>query len=118
MTASPPPSSPAKRPSLKSIKGGKSDDVHLCWHGTQTILIAEAIMREGFRPHTHFAAHLEDAIVMGGPFVFAVRFYEPAPHWQFRPREHISPERIVSLTRFATQRFHGETTFPRTEIDI
>jgi hypothetical protein len=89
-------------------------DINICWHGTDEET-AQIILREGFKPHTHFAAHIEDALAFGGPFVFDVVFDKPAPHWQFRPEEAIPPSRIRCLTQFWSKTLHGETSFRRTE---
>jgi hypothetical protein len=91
-------------------------EVNICWHGTDEIT-AQVILRKGFKPHTHFAAHLEDALAMGGPFVFNVMFKEQAPNWQFLNKEHIGPDRIRTLTQFWSKTLHGEPTFGRTETD-
>lgn len=41
------------------------------FHGTNKAN-AESILKEGFRPDTWFAAHLEDALAFGGNHVFEV----------------------------------------------
>src|SRR5258706_10476613 len=88
--------------------------INICWHGTDE-KTAKIILREGFKPYTHFAAHIEDALAFGGPFVFDVIFDEPAPHWQFRPEEAIPPSRIRTLTQFWSKTVYGEPSFKRTE---
>ncbi len=45
----------------------------ICYHGTNW-RSAQAILREGFKPGTYFAFHLEDAVGYGGPYVFEVGF--------------------------------------------
>ena len=44
-----------------------------CWHGTDEEG-SVSITKEGFRPDTYFANHLEDALEFGGPYVFMVKF--------------------------------------------
>ena len=91
-------------------------ETYICWHGTDEAT-AQIILREGFKPYTHFAAHMEDAIAFGGPFVFDVIFDEAPPNWQFRPPERIQPDRIRALTRFWSMTLFGESSFTRTEVD-
>ena len=91
-------------------------DINICWHGTNEEA-AQIILREGFRPLTHFAAHVEDALAFGGPFVFDVLFDDPAPNWQFLNEDHIGPERIRTLTQFWSKTLYGAPNFTRTETD-
>lgn len=84
--------------------------MNICWHGTNEEN-ARSIMKTGFKPWTHFAAHLEDAIAMGGPYVFAVRFRKPAPHWQFLNKRRIPPSQIRSLTEFWSETLYGEPEY-------
>jgi hypothetical protein len=77
----------------------------ICYHGT-TAANAKSILREGFKPGTWFARHLEDAIGFGGGHVFEVAFpkhtllaYDKRrgadDSWQFTEGRRISPKRIV-----------------------
>lgn len=68
-------------------------------------------METGFDKWTYFAAHLEDALAFGGPFVFAVWFPDEPTHWQFRIRRRISPKRIKSLTVFMSMTLYGEPQY-------
>lgn len=64
------------------------------WHGT-TLETAEQILIEGFAPHTHFAAHMEDAFHFGGPAILEVQFDEPpSENWQWVSRETIPADRV------------------------
>ena len=79
----------------------------ICYHGT-TKENAESILKNGFNAWTYFATHLEDAIGMGGDYVFSVAFDEdPAlwhgedkGDWQFMIRENMPPEQIVTLKHY------------------
>ena len=78
-----------------------SGQLRICYHGTNQEA-GEAIQKEGFRVGTYFAAHLEDALTFGGPYVFEVLFPDPGdpPPWQFTIREEVPPQRIVCLARY------------------
>jgi hypothetical protein len=83
----------------------------IAYHGTDRAR-ADSILLKGFRPYTYFAAHLEDALAFGGPFVFEVWFRRApaiANHsvWQFKVARTIPPRQIRSLTRYSTQHIHG-----------
>jgi hypothetical protein len=60
-----------------------------------------SIAHEGLRVGTWLAAHLEDALAFGGPYVLEVELDESKfngpPEWQVHTLEHIPPERIVSI---------------------
>lgn len=84
--------------------------MRICFHGTDEES-ADSIRAEGFRIGTYFAAHLEDALAMGGPFVFFVSFDEgkfnpgdPGDEWQFHVREVIPPDKIWKLIRYDQER--------------
>ena len=66
------------------------------YHGTNAEA-AQQIMREGFRPGTNFASHLEDALGYGGLHVFDVALREPRgeERWQWDCLEAVPPESIV-----------------------
>jgi len=70
--------------------------MQVVWHGTNKENAA-AILKEGFKPRSYFAAHLEDAVSMGGPYIFEVWFEEEfrAESWQIVIREAVPPERIL-----------------------
>jgi len=70
--------------------------MRICYHGTNEEN-AQSILKEGFRPESWFARHLEDAIEKGGIHVFQVAFDDPPDHWQFSFEDTwIKPDRIVS----------------------
>ena len=94
----------------------KEPEINICWHGTDA-KTAEIILRDGFKPYTHFAAHVEDALAFGGPFIFDVFFDAPAANWQFLNKEQIPPDRIRTLTQFWSKTLHGAPNFTRTEIE-
>jgi hypothetical protein len=81
--------------------------LNICFHGTDE-RGAKAILRDGFKPWTYFAAHLEDAMAFGGPFVFEVWFKATPSDWQFKVRRRIPTKQIRSLTRYSAQHIHGE----------
>jgi hypothetical protein len=62
-----------------------SEDTQVVWfHGTSKEN-GEIISREGFKPGTWFARHMEDAVALGGPYVFFVKvhFADTKPYgWQ------------------------------------
>src|SRR3990167_4809939 len=59
------------------------------------------ILKSGFAPNTHFAAHLEDSLEMGCSWVFMVEFPDDtSDHWQFINPLKISPKRIKRLTQY------------------
>lgn len=73
----------------------------ICYHGTSKEN-ARSILKQGFRPETWFAHHLEDAIGLGGQHVFAVKF-DPdrfnnteSDTWQFFLNEWVKLDKIVS----------------------
>lgn len=82
----------------------------ICYHGTKAEA-AVAIQQKGFRPWTHFARHLENAIDYGGLHVFDVVFDDPPENWQFHNRETVSPNRI---TRYRV--FQETTVFENKEL--
>ena len=92
------------------------DQIFICWHGTDEDT-AKVILRDGFKPHTHFAAHLEDALCFGGPFIFDVVFKTEPKNWQFVTKEQIPPEAIRSLTQFRTITLSGPCSYTRSEWD-
>ena len=70
----------------------------ICYHGTKARNVP-GIVRDGFRKGAYFAAHLENAIHMGGRHVFGVVFNKAElgdpPPWQFIICEVIPPDLIV-----------------------
>ena len=78
------------------------------YHGTPLASVAKAILVHGFVSGTFFSHHLEDALGYGGKYIFEVVFEEgdtQGDGWQFIAHEHISPERIVSYSRYKRRIF-------------
>lgn len=69
--------------------------MRICYHGTNEEN-AQSILKEGFRPKSWFARHLEDAIGKGGTHVFQIAFDDPPDHWQYYLDIWVKPDRIVS----------------------
>lgn len=75
-----------------------SEPLTICYHGTSEEN-AQLILRDGFLPYTWFARQLENAIGYGGPHIFEVVFskkYLEGTEWQFRSRQLVLADRIVS----------------------
>lgn len=79
--------------------------LRIAYHGTPNKRTADRILRVGFPEGTFFANHLEDAIGMGGPWVFTVvvphDFFNTARGrnaWEAVNAAHIWPSWIQSLT--------------------
>jgi hypothetical protein len=69
------------------------------YHGTNKEN-ADLILEEGFKAGTYFAHGLDNAIEMGGDYVFEVLFYEkPTEYWEYISSEEIGKEKILSLVR-------------------
>lgn len=81
--------------------------MRICFHGTNK-MSARQILRTGFQPGTYFAAHLEDALAFGGPFVFEVRFKRAPSDWQFHTARRIPIKQIRSLTHYAPRHIYGK----------
>lgn len=76
----------------------------ICYHGTNEEN-AQSILKEGFRPESWFARHLEDAIGKGGLHVFQVAFDDPPDEWQFHLNEDtwIKPDRILGYNIYQVE---------------
>lgn len=82
--------------------------LHIVYHGTSKEN-AEKILRDGFKKYTYFAKNLRDAIGFGGGYVFEVvlkhnhnpEWFEHFRCWQTMNKEHISPDKIVSLKKYS-----------------
>jgi len=85
----------------------------LWFHGTIEENV-ESILREGFRIGTYFGRHLEDAIHMGGEWVFEVFFEkDPGPSWQACNFDRVVPPTdIHSLIRYEPTLLHWNETIP------
>jgi phosphodiesterase/alkaline phosphatase D-like protein len=80
----------------------------IAFHGTDEAS-AGLILATGFKPYSYFAAHLEDALAFGGPYVFEVKFRGGlrSEAWQFTIRRRLAPSRIRSLTHYRARHVHG-----------
>lgn len=93
-----------------AARGTSDVTVRIWFHGTKTKRAALAILRQGFHAETYFSAHLEDAVMFGGPYVFEVAMdvAEPTGHpmegWQLKVREPVLPDRIIALHRYEVTR--------------
>lgn len=69
------------------------------FHGT-TKSASDIIVQEGFQAGTYFARHLEDALHMGGEYIFEVWFgADPSADWQWVTPEPVSADQIMSVYR-------------------
>jgi len=75
------------------------------FHGT-TKENAETILKNGFRPRTYFAQHLEDSLVMGGNYIFWVWLPEAEKGWEYISNKRILPNRILTLRKFNVQKIY------------
>lgn len=75
----------------------------ICYHGTN-ITKARKILKEGFRPRTYFAAHLEDALGYGGNHVFEVAFEDVPDNWQFTVPYRVSRNDILGYTAYTLRK--------------
>jgi hypothetical protein len=85
----------------------------LWFHGTIEENV-ESILQEGFRIGTYFARHLENAIHMGGEYVFEVFFEkDPGSGWQAcNFDEIVSPSDIHSLILYEPTLLHWNQNVP------
>lgn len=81
--------------------GNQTKKLAIVYHGTDAEA-AKSIQREGFRPDSWFARHLEDAIYYGGPYVFEVALVDELmpDNWQFHVDRRVSPNAIVRFSVF------------------
>ena len=64
------------------------------FHGT-TKENAKVILADGFKAGTFFGKHLEDALHMGGDYIFEVWFDQyPTGCWEYVACERVPPEQI------------------------
>ena len=70
----------------------------IIFHGTNKEK-AEKILKEGFKPDTYFALHLEDSLEFGGEYVFYVAVECGEKNWQPRFAKRISTNRIIQLIK-------------------
>ena len=97
----------------------------ICYHGTDE-KASEFILKEGFKPDTWFARHLEDAIGFGGSHIFEVMFnVDGLPSsWQFHYLARVSADRIVAYhivqkrTIFSNEKLREEIRLSNEEDNI
>jgi hypothetical protein len=72
------------------------------YHGTKFKYVADQILKVGFKTWTFFSRDLNDALRMGGKYVFTVVFDKAdiPDNWQVRCENQIPPDRIIQLYRF------------------
>jgi len=77
-------------------------ELEVLYHGTKFKYIAEQILKEGFEPWTYFSWDLNNAIHMGGKYVFSVIFNKAdlPDNWQVRCENHILPSRIIEVLKY------------------
>ena len=85
------------------------DKLSIWFHGT-TKENYESILKNGFKPGTFFAQHLEDSIHMGGDVAFEVIFYEkPTEYWEYICSETIPPNRIRTVIDYSPNVLYHST---------
>lgn len=85
----------------------------IVYHGT-TRQNATKIKQNGFKPHTWFAKHLEDAVFYGGEYIFEAVFpvnalpdsFLEVEGFQFFTRAWVSPKLIVGHYRLQSTKFY------------
>lgn len=77
-------------------------ELEVLYHGTKFKKTADKILKEGFAEYSYFAKNLNDAIGMGGKYIFQVVFLktELPDYWQVRCENQIPPHRIIRLDKF------------------
>jgi len=77
--------------------------MQIVYHGTDKAT-ARKILKDGFKPGTYFATHLEDAIGFGGTHIFEVAVESvkipKASDWQFIASDRVPPSQIVELKHY------------------
>lgn len=70
------------------------------YHGT-IAENAENILKDGFNAGTFFSKHLEDALHMGGDYIFEVYFAEsPTEYWEYITDKSVPSSNIRSHYKF------------------
>ena len=71
------------------------------FHGTNRKIALSIIEQGYFNKGTHFAAHLEDSLEMGGSWVFIVEFDDSvSEHWQFISEDRVPLSKVKRLTQY------------------
>lgn len=86
----------------------------IAYHGTNSVN-ARNIRKQGFKTHTYFALHLEDALEFGGSNIFEVTFPRKIDEddliqeWQFVTSRPISANRIVSHSVYKSRKLYDDS---------
>ncbi len=77
-------------------------ELEVLYHGTKFKYIADKILKEGFQEWSFFSNNLNNAIGMGGKYVFEVVFLKNdlPDYWQVRCENSIPLNRIILLSKF------------------
>lgn len=77
------------------------------FHGTNKEA-SEIILKSGFKKGTYFAKHLEDALGMGGKYIFWVWFEnDPTECWEYISNEAIPPRNILLMNEYMINRLYN-----------
>ncbi|MFA5378959.1 MAG: hypothetical protein WC455_24610 [Dehalococcoidia bacterium] len=69
----------------------------LCFHGTDKGT-SELIRKNGFKPDSWFACHMEDALSFGKTILTVEFESDKIPKgWQFHVKESVPPSKIISI---------------------
>lgn len=89
-------------------KPQRTKPMQIVYHGTDEAT-AKKILKEGFKPGTFFAIHLEDSLGLGGNYIFEVAVESaalPKPDkklgtdWEFIATDRVPPSQIVELKHY------------------
>jgi len=77
--------------------------MQIVYHGTDEAT-AKKILRNGFKPGTFFAIHLEDSLGFGGNYIFEVAVeshrISKESDWEFISTDRVPPSQIVELRHY------------------
>lgn len=77
--------------------------MQIVYHGTDEAT-AKKILRNGFKPGTFFAIHLEDSLGFGGNYIFEVAVeshkISKESDWEFIATDRVLPSQIVELRHY------------------
>ncbi len=81
-------------------------ELEVLYHGTKFKYVAQHILRTGFKPNIYFSYDLNNAIHMGGKYIFEVVFDKKdlPSNWQVRCLNRIPSSRIARLTMFRVEK--------------
>lgn len=82
---------------------GPTKPMQIVYHGTDEAT-AKKILKNGFKPGTFFAIHLEDSLGFGGNYIFEVAVEShkipKASDWEFIATDRVPPSQIVELRHY------------------